>query len=349
MHITEQISLYALEKTKERKRSVEPTCSNPPSVENAALDSTPAGTIGEVLSYSCNDGFIPDGDLTTTCNRDDGGDTASYSSVPGKCVECHEAGGYELSNGRCYRLIDNEGSFEEQCRSCHQLNGQLAPALDEKQNAALTNFFLSKLPGGDNFQAWIGMHNMVDENSLQSVDLRSSSFTAYAPSADSASGRCVTVGREGWGKKCCFDRLRAVCELNLCDKGYVQVGNNCYRVVGSTNGGSTWEDNCRTCHRDGASLVSFSQASDVGDFLGYLGGLAGDYVGGSDLWIGCHDQATEGAFQTSSLQEFLFFGGVSRPSSNADGEDCCALNEHGVSAQCCYSCLRGVCSKPLNK
>nr|XP_054756993.1 sushi, von Willebrand factor type A, EGF and pentraxin domain-containing protein 1-like [Lytechinus pictus] len=284
-------------------KCVEPTCSNPPSVENADLDSTPAGTIGEVLSYSCNDGFIPDGDLTTTCNRDDGGDTASYSSVPGKCVEpepevvcpegftfladretgqcvkyqpdnlpwemharqckqsggrlvvpvsgadlkavlvyqatqtkevvwygpqalagdgvfrdfdyqrlvysnfgesgsgncayvqldgslyvrdccwnarpamcaidlpgpkeCHEAGGYELSNGRCYRLIDNEGSFEEQCRSCHQLNGQLAPALDEKQNAALTNFFLSKLPDGDNFQAWIGMHNMVDENSIR--------------------------------------------------------------------------------------------------------------------------------------------------------------------------------------
>ncbi|XP_041466488.1 sushi, von Willebrand factor type A, EGF and pentraxin domain-containing protein 1-like [Lytechinus variegatus] len=263
--------------------------------------------------------------------------------------ECNEVGGYELSNGRCYRLIDNEGSFEEQCRSCHRLNGQLAPALDEKQNEALTNFFLSKLPDGDNFEAWIGMHNMVDEHRLQSVDLRSSSFTAFAPSTDSASGRCVTVGREGWGKKCCFDRLRAVCELNLCDKGYVQVGNNCYKVVGSTNPGSTWEDNCRTCHRDEASLVSFSQASDVSDFLGYIGDTAGRYVGGSDLWIGCHDQATEGAFQTSSLQEFLFFGGVSRPSKNADAEDCCVLNEHGVSAACCYSCLRGVCSKPLNK
>nr|XP_054756996.1 CUB and sushi domain-containing protein 3-like [Lytechinus pictus] len=60
-------------------------CGAPSSVANAGDVTIDEGSIADTYSHSCNAGFAADGDLTTTCNLDDGGDTASWSPV-GSCV-----------------------------------------------------------------------------------------------------------------------------------------------------------------------------------------------------------------------------------------------------------------------
>ncbi|XP_022088561.1 lymphocyte antigen 75-like [Acanthaster planci] len=259
--------------------------------------------------------------------------TAQNPPVP----QC--GGSWQQLNDKCFLVVSSFSTWGTAQKRCQKKGGNLAIIPD-----AATTTFLKNVLTGVGGQFWIGLHDVIAENTFKWIDgtpITSSSYTNWNPGEPNNSGNedCVTMYASSakWNDDSCSKTKYYICSRSsnvspVCDEadGWTNYNGKCYQFF---NRGVTWQGAENTCkYFKGGHITSVKSAADQK----YLDNLQAAHT--SDYWIGLQDKenGNDGEYQWSDKTTFdpnMFSKwDANQPTNQWYGKegDCGVVNSTGV-------------------
>ncbi|XP_054646252.1 ladderlectin-like [Dunckerocampus dactyliophorus] len=116
--------------------------------------------------------------------------------------------GWDQFNDRCYIFQDEARTFTDAERICNLLGGNLASISDELENAVVYHL----VEEADANQAWIGLHDNIEEEDFMWLDGTKFEFENFA-NGEPGGDMCVVIEADGgeWVGESCDSEEPYVC------------------------------------------------------------------------------------------------------------------------------------------
>ncbi|BFZ06471.1 hypothetical protein BsWGS_09509 [Bradybaena similaris] len=271
-----------------------------------------------------------------------------------------------LAHGpQCYAFISNAKNFNDAETDCKTRSGNLVTVYSEQ----VEDFLAAQLSVLPNPAFWIGLSQIGVTYSWQShfpviLTYWGKNHTGLEQST------CVAVVQDGttavWANYPCTNILPYICEATrtnyttpspvttvarpqTCPAGWKAYGNNCYKMLGTSQGYQlTWSGAQSSCsdQATGGSLVTISDSATQ---TWLLQNILSSYPTIYNIWIGLNDRDNEGGYVWADNSPFLYQSWASgEPNNYLNREDCIRWNISGSSwyDDYCYLSYSYICQVP---
>ncbi|XP_066299998.1 E-selectin-like [Branchiostoma lanceolatum] len=256
---------------------------NPPA--HGRVNGTSDHRYGAVVTFACEDGFVPVGSAERTCQAD--------QTWSGTDFYCHNPcpDGYIRYNEVCLKFSDDKQPYESAKHTCQEEGANLVVIKTPAMNKFIENTLRAK-GIAESDHTWIGL----DRRSGQWEWSDASGTSGYNNWA--TDGHCAEIRPQlifKWNDHNCDANNNFICQKDSCRDGYTRVNETCLKF---SNEKKPYQNARETCQEEGANLVIMKTAAMTNNVERFIRMETGT-TDLSHIWIGLDDLRADGQWQWS--------------------------------------------------
>ncbi|XP_066304553.1 uncharacterized protein [Branchiostoma lanceolatum] len=246
--------------------------------------------------------------------------------------------GWVIWENYCYLFRTQELTWTQAENRCTQVGGHLASVRTGQENEFIRSHSAAR-------KIWIGLNDRGNEDTWRWTDSTGVGYLNWLNNQPDDAGNtedCVEMYTNGrWNDNRCNNnnvKRDSVCKKapnngspppprttvgwtsDVCPPDWEDnpLNDFCYQF--HTGSFRTWQDARAVCQANGGDLVSINTPSESA----YITGRVASVTNMATMWIGAHDQTTEGGWSwvDGSPFNFLNWGGGEPNNAGNGGEDC---------------------------